>query len=392
MQQVWARLEVPYGAWPWPLFMFDGTNDDVPRRLYSAHPCCLDEYVCEPLRARFSLETWLNPHADVGYALKLLMAEVRRRFSLTNMHMERRIREARRSAPISHGRPRAETLAFTALLAQLFQRHLALGFTNPFVDDRASMIAQSLPVKTLCHTYTTSPVKFRSDRLDVAWVMRAFHEWRRVVGSSDTRPSPEKLRELWSQWNALPHAEQALHMESMASSSGDTADAAQPQQQDTVSTRPKFYAGDEIWPVSPEVLIDYNGGRKSGFAGHAAEKRWESRARMVSQGGNLVPPDIRIPRRLACHEAHPGLCATVDRDIYAEAIVFGKNLDRWVRQRMPSLYTRATSHVNRISFQLVMMAQCHNVRSCIVCHHRPCHIVSHAVMPRLLHLVSCQMV
>jgi hypothetical protein len=102
--------------------MYDAKNTVVLEEFFSAHPCCLDEWVSEPIRASTTQQDW----ADLESPLALLLRELRRSCKCTNMHMERRIREIKYGHPWK-GKPHGETFAYMGLLTQLWRRHIALG-------------------------------------------------------------------------------------------------------------------------------------------------------------------------------------------------------------------------------------------------------------------------
>ena len=57
----------------------------------------------------------------------MLLRVLRRCFNVTNMQLERWLREVRASVPVAKGRPSAESLAHLGLLAQSWQAHIKLG-------------------------------------------------------------------------------------------------------------------------------------------------------------------------------------------------------------------------------------------------------------------------
>jgi hypothetical protein len=68
--QVWARIDVPFNAFPWRLFALHAADRSVVLdSLYSAHACCLDQPFSEPLRARFQRSQW-DDSTTIGESLR----------------------------------------------------------------------------------------------------------------------------------------------------------------------------------------------------------------------------------------------------------------------------------------------------------------------------------
>jgi len=138
--QVWARIVVFWTTWPWKLLGAPVDQREAMIRLfYASSTCCLDMWVSEPLRARFSEQDWLSKTSDIGKELQQLCLEIRRRLKVTNMHLERKLKEHKQSVPRHGGQLGAETLCYASLLGQVWRQHMDFNFTNPLVQTRDSM-------------------------------------------------------------------------------------------------------------------------------------------------------------------------------------------------------------------------------------------------------------
>ena len=176
--QIWARGEVPLQSWPLKLLSADFIEDDASRdvegparvagpfanaevidEFLAAPGCCLDSWLSEPLQYAIpTREAWMMEDK------RLLLLQLRRKLRMTNMQMERRLRQARKAVPLMQGVPMAESMAYMAHLSTLERDHTERGGANPFQDNRKTMIAAQVPVVPLRKD------RCRAPRPDVSWV------------------------------------------------------------------------------------------------------------------------------------------------------------------------------------------------------------------------------
>lgn len=293
--------------------LFSGSDKCVDD-LYAAEGCCLEETLGEPIRRRIKIEDWqtAGDGNHLGCELQLLQLQVRKRFKLTNMHMERRLREEKSALPAMRAKANAESFAYAGLLTQVWKSHIDLQYSNPLREDRESLQGQSLPVAPLARPTTRESSRLRLRRMDQSWVMEQYHIWRKSTSSSCPNLRSEKLLELRQTWAAMPLDERPCVRDSIP-------DSGLPPMPDVCHPcDSEFYSGDGTWPVGVQRLIDYCG-KPSGLAHTATKARWENRGKLVTLGTqNLIPLSQTFHRRYSCWQRHPGLCWTRDTLIYQD--------------------------------------------------------------------------
>ena len=135
-------MEVPFSLFPWCLLAFDGRRQEVVDRLYSERPCCLDDAMSWPLRSAFRREEWSMGATPV--ALQLLFRNLRQRVRLTNMLLERRLREHKHASPMTNKYPLAESFAYLGSSGARDQprtcSRVAFGCANVSVGERVEGI------------------------------------------------------------------------------------------------------------------------------------------------------------------------------------------------------------------------------------------------------------
>ena len=228
------------------------------------------------------------------------MARVRERFRLTNMHMERRLREIRSSLPAMNARPHAETMSYTGTLGRLWKEHVdVVGGSNPLVENRESMKREGLPLVHLRRD------RVRAKRKDVS---RRNAEKHSRCAQEGPAGGPGKAA---SGPRPRPPGREMPESKSLE---------ALPEQPDPVTLFPPFYSGCGGWPVSAENVLKANGGKETGLAGRGEKLRWRRRGCIVCAGNRDVVPHARqFKLRYSCVEMHPGLCFELDSAVYKDA-------------------------------------------------------------------------
>ena len=90
-----------------------------------------------------------------------------------------------------------------------------------------------------------------------------------------------------------------------------------------------FSCGDEVWPISPEVMEEFNKGG-TGYATAGYRLRWKGKDGLVASGDkNLIPHEHTFQKRFSCQQRHPGLCYSEDSDVYTSALQVAKNIEAW---------------------------------------------------------------
>ena len=115
------------------------------RDFYNARPCCLDSLLSEPLRSRFSTSEWLGSvpeHESTRLELEQMCTELRRKLKVTNMHLERKLKEHKLSTPRLGSQLGAETFCYASLLDQLWREHVNVNGANPLLVSRQSLQAE----------------------------------------------------------------------------------------------------------------------------------------------------------------------------------------------------------------------------------------------------------
>eukprot|EP00959_Pyramimonas_sp_CCMP1952_P456421 9473144-Pyramimonas_sp.AAC.1 len=103
--------------------------------------------------------------------------------------------------------------------------------------------------------------------------------------------------------------------------------------------RPEDWGPEDYWdfggfdlPVRDSVLASLLGGSSSSAFAGARNKggviRRGSLADMIVSDCNGVPDDRAYAHRHSRQEAHPGLCATEDEDVYSDALKLAESLGK----------------------------------------------------------------
>ena len=97
-----------------------------------------------------------------------------------------------------------------------------------------------------------------------------------------------------------------------------------------------FDIGDDRWPVRDDTLrsLLHGGGVGAGFGGIAAKGnrlRAGSRNDLLVLDAKAIPDAKAYELEFGCDQLHRGLCATDDADVYDDAIILARNLERSLR-------------------------------------------------------------
>ena len=331
--QIWARGEVPLQSWPLKLLSADFIEDDassdeegpacvagpfanaeVIDEFLAAPGCCLDSWLSEPLQYAIpTREAWMMEDK------RLLLLQLRRKLWMTNMQMERRLRQARKAVPLMNGVPMAESMAYMAHLSTMERDHTERGGANPFQDNRKTMIAAQVPVVPLRKD------RCRAPRPDVSWV-------NHKMASTHTDPTMGPTRKSFCQEYKNMTADerrenQGVKGQGAVVAKDESRQEARPS--NSSSSSRAFSCGDEVWPISPEVMEEFNKGG-TGYATAGYRLRWKRKDGLVASGDkNLIPHEHTFQKRFSCQQRHPGLCYSEDSDVYTSALQVAKNIEAW---------------------------------------------------------------
>jgi len=167
---IWFSIGLPLDQAPWNLCVL--RRGKALKRMYALRECCREELFVEPLIATMPNQDCWN---DATW--NSLLEALRRSLPVTNMPMERLIKECKEAA----GKvPMVETLAYSGLLAQLWHRHVGLGGENPFAEKPEDLMRAGVP------TAATRRTKRMCVRPDVSYknVQRsAGQSWAQATAS-----------------------------------------------------------------------------------------------------------------------------------------------------------------------------------------------------------------
>jgi hypothetical protein len=219
--QVWSRLEVPWRTWPWRFLACDPSLPSaaaVVDEFYQSPGCCLDEWASEPIRTSIPRSAWTGSSMD-AQSMQLLLREIRRQIKVTNMQMERHLKESR---TVVQGKfPGAECMAYSTLLRQLWHAHIELGGDNLLKETRDDMVRLGLPLIPFKGNDSVEAV--RKPSVAFSWTMKRFHVLRASHGpSAVTRLSSDDLAQSWREWHDLPEHERDAFAAQMPQDPGMT--------------------------------------------------------------------------------------------------------------------------------------------------------------------------
>ena len=304
---------------------------------YQTPLCCIDAAVGEPLRLGVRRDEWNSNDSP----WRLLLGELRRSFRLTNMQIERALREIKESLPSIRKRRFAETLMYTAIVSDLWKQHRAFTGEDPFVDNKSSRMAHGLQL-------AGDRSQKRASRPDNSLALKRAHaaggvqhlhaELERIHSSGEARVllanRKDKTRE--------------GHQQTEETQSDDDV-----TQLGNASRLPWWWVGDETSPVSAARLLSASDGR--GFYSQGNRIRPGLRkAQVVTGEKNMIPSSYRFHRRFSCFERHPGLCWKRDRRIYEAALSTASNIERWSAKHGGECYARIFDPCRENTVQLVV--------------------------------------
>ena len=243
----------------------------------------MDEFASEPFRRVLKPSDFEEVPGNGPTDFELLITSLGCDLRLTNMGMERALKEIKTSL-ITRGRPNAETLSYSGTLAELWNYHISHDGQNPLLVTRESMAAAGLPMVGEAHVRKRRPdlrfvanVANRSQWSSAYNQQASFKEAWEILNSADDRP--ELLR---GDMAAEPDSGDSA---SLPSAGSDISDGELNKRGCT-----SFWTGDKTWPVSARLLREYVG-KASGFASHGAKSRCQLRATMMYGASTRIPDD-----------------------------------------------------------------------------------------------------
>lgn len=317
-----------YHNWPYRLFQ-DPADPNAKRELHNAFfsepACCLDVWLSEPLRqALVGPDDLASP--EIAALLRALSCRLAR---TTNMHLESLLSEIRAAVPFARKAPSAEKVAYLAHLSNLMKHHLASGRSDSRGQwDRSRLLAHDVPVES------RRPVA-PGTRPDIRWRNLLLARWRELNPLASASDLAARCRELSSEWSGMTLLERASALAALPDAShADEGDM--PEQSEDDPTEDLWDCGDRGWPVRPELVTQYaechaasrtDGVPDAGLANKASRIRRHEIPGLLVQDSGAIPRQRKYHHRFSCTEAHAGLCAHRDSEIYAAALRLAKSLE-----------------------------------------------------------------
>ena len=246
----------------------------------------------------------------------------------TNMHLEGLLSEVKASVPKGKRARHAEKLAYTSHLARLLKQHIARGREDCRGEDRRrTLLSRGAPVEGLNRPGANRP--------DIRWRNFKLAQWKLQHRDASAAALAQQTSELHRQWREYSDDERTAALLA--------ADAAMPASEDDLpveETGPEEHpdmwdCGDRAWPLRADVLGTFIHTHPAhvtkgvpGVARKAGLIRNAEQDHLVIREKGDVPADRVYTHRHSCGEAHPGLCALQDREVYADTIKLAKNLER----------------------------------------------------------------
>jgi hypothetical protein len=230
-----------------------------------------------------------------------------------------------------HGAPCLETLGYVAAAGQLFERHEALGLSNPLRVDRRQLQALGVPVpepKRKCRRRQSGQARALSERRHMAFANKGVARWvSQNPGASDAEREIVRLRRFdrWSDMSKNQREEWALRHLKIPTSQ-HSLDASEPEPVAPIFMN-ELHTGDEKWPLSLDHFTRFLDG---GCTQMMKTKRWEARTMLVvSDGESAIPRSKQFTKRFSCGQRHPGLCWHRDAEIYDVVLEIARYAERW---------------------------------------------------------------
>lgn len=180
------------------------------------------------------------------------------------------------------------------------------------------------------------------ERPDVRWRNLAFTAWRASQPQPcDSAAKANKLTELSQQWRDMDQGQRAEALRQFDSNSGSRPapdqDGASDDDDDdgeavcSADNYESWHYGNDDFAVSPHELQQFLDARSPGIgvANRMQKIRFDGRGQAFVADDARIPASRSFSRRLACHEAHPGLCATEDSAVYQQALTIASSLERF---------------------------------------------------------------
>ena len=308
----------------------DGDGQKVAiEEFLASRPCCLDEGFSTPLVRKLRLSD--DPAKELATApMQALLQQLRRRLvKATNMELESMLAQAKASVPFGKQAPLSERLVYLSLLNQLMKAHLEQGRVDSRgPESRSSLLERGVPLRQ--HPPTTS-------RVDERWIRIMINRWKALHPGASGDDFVEKRQALRAQWASMSDEERNREVQALPArwnqELGEDPVVASPEPHVGFGASETFFdMGCREWPVRTDVLSSFlrqEDGQASepGVARKAVAARRKAVSQLLVCDQGDVPDERKYEIRLSCQELHPGICAWVDRDIYASALKLAHNFE-----------------------------------------------------------------
>lgn len=168
---------------------------------------------------------------------------------------------------------------------------------------------------------------------------------QRLAGRRFTRAERREVRQAaCSTWRVMSFQEQAAFQATMVRKCTDDDDHADVEDNVNLASERRTpwvsRIGSLDWPFNPELIcpilsqhtratdIDLHGGHGCGVCARFRSIEKSVRESGVVMEANAIDADEQITIKAACFQAHPGLCAQRDADIYDEALELAGALEK----------------------------------------------------------------
>jgi hypothetical protein len=243
------------------------------------------------------------------------------------MALESLLAELRVSVPHSKKAPNAEKTGYLAHINQLMKRHQQAGRQDSRgTHSRKDLLRMGVPLEQRASSSAPRP--------DVSWRTSSIAQWRKENPVATPEQESQELQRLAATWAGMSTDERSTAFASLRPLVPMDIDDASEPDGSSDSEHDIFDHGNSKWPVRSGVLGEFVHSHcahsAAGLAGVASKayliRQVESPALLVFDDKD-IPDDRMLEHRLSCSEAHPGLCAFVDRDIYFVALKLAKSIE-----------------------------------------------------------------
>lgn len=330
-RRVHVNAQVTMDSWPWKLHSKD---PDALRDFYAAHSCCIDAWFGEVIREAYP--TQVGAMVPDFAEMQRIIA---RHLPMCNMGLEALIALVRQAVPYSKAKPSIEALAYLGMLQQASLAHANSGGQSLFQDRRKELELEGLPLLQATKASRRLAAGWR--RTDVAWANRGVHIHKRDNPACTRAEARLKFNELLEQYAAMtPEQRAAVDVQPEEEHRDIAAEIDTGITEDERQRLNGWLYGSGRWPISPNILSDFCGGRVSGFANCSHERRWSGKDRLVIQDENLIPDELAFEHRYSCSARHPGLCFTADADLYQDCCRLAASFERFFTTEDQGKYFR----------------------------------------------------